>query len=127
MVQIVLLILVCVGALQARRRDWNTHRWWMTVAVIIQATVIVFVMNPSFFRALPSTWGNSEDTRLIVMWPHMVLGVMAELLGVYIVLRSQMDSPTTPWPSKKRMMQATLVLWLVALLGGMALYVVWYV
>jgi len=125
--QITLLVTLCIGALQARRGKPDAHQRLMTVAVIANAAAIVFVMNPSFFRALPLALQDATSARSWTMWPHMVVGLLAELLGVYVVIRGNVAA-TAPsgWPNMKSTMIITWLLWVAAVLGGIVLYFVWY-
>ncbi len=125
--QITLLITLCVGALQARRGRFDAHQRLMTVAVIANAAAIVFVMNPSFVRALPSALRDTASIRSLTLWPHMLLGLLAELLGVYVVIRGNAaTSGPSSWSSMKRTMLITWLLWAAAGVAGIVLYFVWY-
>jgi uncharacterized membrane protein YozB (DUF420 family) len=122
--QITLLVALCVGALQARRGRTDAHRRLMTAVVIANAAAIVFVMNPSFFRSVPLALQDTGSRRSLIMWAHMVVGLLAELLGVYVVIRG--NTAPSSWPNMKRTMMITWLLWIAATLGGIVLYVVWY-
>ena len=126
-VQVILLALLSLGALQARRGRPDTHRWLMTAAVVANAAAIILVMNPSFFRALPSTLRDPWSLRSTLIWPHMLIGALAELLGVYIVIRLRIEaSGTVNWRGAKTAMAVTWVLWALAAVVGVGLYAVWY-
>jgi len=126
--QIVILLLLCVGALQARSKHFDRHHGVMIAAVIVNAAAIVFIMNPAFFRVLPFALRNPGAPGPVMMLPHAAVGALAELLGIYIIARTQLDpSATSDWPGMKRTMVVTLLLWLLALAGGIALYMAWYV
>ncbi len=125
--QVVVLIVLSAGAFQARRRNFDSHRLLMTAAVIANAALIIAIMNPSFFRILPFGLRSPGARRPTVMWPHVLVGTLAELMGVYIVIRTNVEQSTaSSWPGMMRVMLITLLLWLVALVGGITLYSVWY-
>ena len=128
LVQVLLLAVLIFGALQARRGIRDTHQWLMTGAVIINAAAIILVMNPSFFRALPSALRDPGSLRSMLLWPHMIVGVLAELMGVYIAIRTRVEaSGPAGWRAAIPTMVVTWFLWVLAAAVGMGLYVVWYV
>ncbi len=126
--QIAILIVLTLGAVQAKRRHFDAHHTLMTAAVIANAVLIIAIMNPSFFRVVPFALRNPSDPRPRVMWPHVAIGALAELMGIYIIVRMKLE---TSRPSRatniKWVMGITLVLWIVALAIGITLYFVWYV
>lgn len=125
--QVAILAILSIGVFQAKTRKFQVHHTLMTVAVVANAALIVAVMNPSFFRILPFALRNPGAERPTVLWPHMLLGAVAELLGVYIVLATNMGTAGTPYKrSFKWLMRITFFLWLLALIVGIVLYFVWY-
>jgi uncharacterized membrane protein YozB (DUF420 family) len=125
--QVVLLLVLVAGILRAKKHDYTSHHGWMTAVVLANAALIVAIMNPSFFRALPLALVDAAIKPKMVL-PHFVVGVLAELTGLYAVIGVKMDLPDT-WRVRntKRFMRITAVLWTIALVGGIVLYVVWYV
>ncbi len=126
--QIVLLAILSIGAFQARRGQVNSHHNLMTTAVILNAVAIVAIMNPSFFRALPYSLRNPGALGPTVMWPHITIGALAELMGAYLVIRLKLDPErASTLGSLKWVMVITLLLWVLALMGGIIVYFVWHV
>jgi len=124
--QIVLLLLLTMAVLRAKKGDLATHHTWMTVVVIANAVLIVAVMNPTFFRVLPTAI-NDPSLEPKMMFPHMLVGGLAELLGLYAVVAVKIDLPIAMQAhSQKRFMRLLAVLWTLALVGGIALYIFWY-
>jgi len=125
--QVVILLMLLLGVFQAKRRKFQAHHTWMTVAVIANAALIIAVMNPSFFRILPFALRNPGANKSTVIWPHMLLGAIAELLGVYLVLATNMGaSDISHRRNFKWLMRITFSLWVLALAVGIVLYFVWY-
>ncbi|MGB9879479.1 MAG: DUF420 domain-containing protein [Anaerolineae bacterium] len=122
--QVVILAILAIGVFQAKARKFQAHHTLMTVAVVANAALIVAIMNPSFFRILPFALRNPGADKPTVLWPHMLLGAVAELLGVYIVLATntgRSDKQRFKW-----LMRITFFLWVLALIAGIVLYFVWY-
>jgi len=126
--QIILLLVLVAGRVQAKRRQLNTHHTWMTAVVAVNAVLVIAIMNPELFRLLPSIWGNLDVPERVMPLPHALVGALAELMGLYAVLWIRMDLPESMRPrSVKWFMRITFLLWALALVGGIALYWVWYV
>jgi uncharacterized membrane protein YozB (DUF420 family) len=126
--QIVILVVLTIGAFQARRGRLDAHHTLMTAAVIINAVLIIAIMNPSFFRILPFALDYPGAPGPKVMWPHVALGAVAELLGAYLVIRLKLDpSRASDLGNLRRVMVVTLLLWTTALVVGIAVYIVLHV
>ena len=126
--QVILLAMLVFAAWEARRGKVGRHHGIMTAAVVINAAAIVAVMNPAFFRVLPFAVRNPGAPGPTVMWPHVALGAVAELLGAYVVIRLRLDPMrVSRLGTLKSVMIATFALWTAALLMGIAVYYVWHV
>lgn len=126
-VQIALLLVLVAARAQAKRRNLNVHHRWMTAIVTVNAVMIVAIMNPSLFRLLPSAVRDPGAPALVLPLPHALVGVLAEVMGLYAVLSMRMDLPDS-WRTRnlKWFMRITFLLWAVALVGGIVLYWVRY-
>ncbi len=117
------------GAALARRRRYRAHAWCQSAVVLLNLPVVVFFMARSFWRAvvpgLPAHLGRSYYW---LATAHGVLGLSAELLGLYILLAAG----TNLLPQRLRLaryklwMRSALALWWLVLLLGLATYVRWY-
>jgi len=127
LVQVAVLFMLCAGAWLARKGRLNAHQTLMTAAVVINAAAIVFVMDPSFFRLLPVSLHDAAAPRALALWSHVLFGVVAEVMGVYVVIRTKTEASTTPNKvNMRRIMALTLLFWIVALLAGIAFYFLSY-
>ncbi len=127
-VQIVLLLVLFAGRVQAKRRNLTVHHNWMTAIVTVNAVMIIAIMNPAFFRLLPSAVRNPNAPELVLPWPHALVGGLAELMGLYAVLWMRMDLPELlRMRNIKWFMRISFLLWALALVGGIVLYWVQYV
>jgi len=122
-VQIGLLVILVAGLVLAKKRKLTVHHTWMTAIVIVNAVMIIAIMNPAFFRLLPFAWRRLGAAGPTVLWLHAFVASAAELMGVYAVLSMRMDMPES-WRLRnpKWYMRITFTLWALALLGGVALY-----
>jgi len=135
-VDVVLLVeaamgmVLLAGAVLARRRHYRAHAWCQSAVVLLNLVVIGSAMVPSFYSQLaPKIPQAVRKSYYAVATGHAALGVIAELAGLYIILAAG----TNVLPKRLRLrnyrawMRATLILWWVVLLLGVATYVRWYV
>jgi len=87
-------------------------------------------MVPSFYIQLaPKIPRALRKSYYAIATGHVALGVIAELAGLYVIVAAG----TNLLPQRLRLrnyrawMRATLILWWVVLLLGVATYVRWYV
>jgi uncharacterized membrane protein YozB (DUF420 family) len=125
--QLIILALLIVSTLVGRRRGVSTRRTLMSIAVTLNAVLIIAVMNPSFFRILPFAVRNPAGPVPSLLWPHVLLGAPAELLGVYLVASANLDWDRTAQPGPVRRTARTLfrillLFWTAALIIGLAVY-----
>ncbi len=117
------------GALLARMRLFRLHALCQSAVVLLNLTLIVLTMVPSFRLqvgpGLPSKLGKSYYG---IATAHAALGSVAELAGLYLLLAAG----TNLFPEKLRLiryklwMRSVLVLWWFVLLLGITTYARWH-
>ncbi len=117
------------GAMLARWGFYRAHAACQSSVVILNLGVVVWFMAPSFRGGvLPGIPAHLGRSYYWMATGHGVLGVMAEVLGVYILLAAG----TNILPKQLRLvrykfwMRTGLVLWWLVLLFGIATYFRWY-
>ena len=129
-VQVVMGAALIGGAFLAKRRWYTAHGICQTTVLLLNLLMIGRVMWPSFQQqvrpALPKVlhkWYYGVATI------HALLGITAELLGLYIVIVAG-TSALPQWlrfKDWKRWMRAELMLWSIVVLTGMGTYYAWYI
>ena len=119
--QVAIVITLALNLLQSRRYGRGAGPVLVHVAVIVNAALIIAIMNPSFFRIFPFAVGSPTAPVPILLWPHMILGTAAELIGVYVILSSGADRKRAS-NSRRSTIRLLLVLWIMALAVGLAVY-----
>ena len=119
-----------IGARLARLRRFRQHAWCQSLIVLLNLGVIALTMIPSFrAQVIPKIPVKLGKAYYAVATAHAALGTVTELLGLYVLLAVG----TSVVPERFRIsrykiwMRATLVLWWVVLLLGLATYARWYV
>jgi uncharacterized membrane protein YozB (DUF420 family) len=118
------------GGVLARRRHYRAHAWCQSTVVLLNLVVIGSAMAPSFYIQLaPKIPQAVRKSYYAIAAGHVVLGVIAEMAGLYVILAA--GTHVLPkcllLTNYRAWMRATLILWWVVLLLGVATYVRWYV
>src|SRR5262249_55644777 len=90
---------------------------------------IAMMMVPSIRRAFPAGGAGVRSSYYLLAALHGMLGVMAELLGLYVMMvaGSNILPEKLRFTRYKAWMRAALGLWWLTLLLGVATYARWYV
>jgi uncharacterized membrane protein YozB (DUF420 family) len=129
-VQLIMGTALMAGMVLARRKRYRAHGICQTTVLLLNLLMIGLVMWPSFQQQVkPAMAKVLHKWYFEVALVHGVLGIAAELLGLYIVIAAG----TSILPERLRFnrwklwMRTEMVLWAVVLLGGLATYCAWYV
>ena len=118
-----------VGALLAKYKRYKAHGICQTSVLLLNVVMIALVMWPSFRQqmepALPKVFHKWYYEVAAI---HALLGMTAELLGLYIVIAAGTNilPPWLRFAHWKRWMRVELVLWQIVLLSGLGTYCAWY-
>jgi uncharacterized membrane protein YozB (DUF420 family) len=129
LLELVMGLALIAGAILARRRHFRAHATCQSVVVILNLGVVLLFMLPSFHNAvLPGIPAHLARSYYWLAAAHGILGIAAELLGVYLLLAAG----TSLLPKQLRLtryklwMRTALVIWWLVLLLGLATYLRWY-
>lgn len=129
-VQLIMGLALLAGALLARHKNYRAHGICQTTVLLLNLLMIGLVMWPSFQQqVMPAMSKGLHKWYFEVALVHSVLGITAEILGLYIVIAAGTNI-LPHWLRFKRWklwMRTEMVLWAVVLLVGMATYCAWYV
>ena len=129
-VQLIMGLALLAGALLAKCKRYRAHGICQTTVLLFNLLLIGLIMWPSFRQQVEPSLSKVIRKRYYeVAATHALLGITAELLGLYIVI----VAGTNLLPQWMRFrhwkwwMRAELVLWTIVLLSGVATYCTWYV
>jgi uncharacterized membrane protein YozB (DUF420 family) len=128
-IQVAMGVALIFGAFLARAKRFVAHGICQTVVLVLNLVMICFLMWPSFhLHVLPRLPKRLGKRFYAVATIHGVLGVLAEILGLYIVLVAGIKILPETWRFKrwKLWMRIELALWGVVLMMGVVTYWVWY-
>ena len=122
-IQLVVIGLLFGGVWLKAMQKFRQHGITMFSAVVLHAILILTWMIPSFssFFSAPGSI-NLADTIVIVVLVHAFAGIIAFVLGVWLVGSWHLKADLKTCFAKKKIMRVTLALWLIALVLGIILY-----
>lgn len=119
-----------VGVILAKQKRYKAHGTCQTMVLLLNLWMIALTMWPSFRQqVVPHRPKVLHSRYYTIATAHAALGVMAELLGLYIVLvaGTRLVPRSLRFKRWKRWMRIELALWFVALVGGIGTYYAWYI
>jgi uncharacterized membrane protein YozB (DUF420 family) len=129
-IQIAMGVALIFGAFLARAKRFVAHGICQTVVLVLNFGMICFLMWPSFHsQVLPRLPKRIGKRFFAVATVHGFLGVLAEILGLYIALVAGTNilPESLRFKGWKLWMRVELALWWIVLMMGVATYWVWYV
>lgn len=130
LLQIVMGIALVAGTWLARAKRYKAHGVCQSAVLILNLFLIASVMWPAFHQqVLPKIPARLNREHFAIATAHGVLGVLAEIFGLYIALVAGTNLLPRSWRIQqwKLWMRVELALWWIALAAGMATHFVWYV
>ena len=95
----------------------------MLTAVVLHTVTIVAWMIPSFSSLFTApTAIDLADMLTVAIMVHAFTGIVAVVLGVWIVAAWRLKADMKTCFAKKNVMRTTIILWLIALAIGIILY-----
>jgi uncharacterized membrane protein YozB (DUF420 family) len=118
-----------VGAVLAKRKRYRVHGICQTTVLILNLLMIGLVMWPAFQQQVqPSLRKVFHKWYFAAAAIHGLLGVTAEVLGLYIIVVAG-TGILPQWlrfKNWKLWMRVELALWFVVVLTGVGTYYAWY-
>lgn len=124
----VMIALLLASWRLARIGDFRTHGRIQTAIVMANWLTIVFVMGLTFmFRVyFPDRF---PDPYILLESFHGLAGGVVALLATYLIIRMTFFRILPPWLKvrrTKRLMQVTMVAWLLVAIGGLMIFAMKY-
>ncbi len=130
LVQLIMGVALIAGARLAKQKRYKAHGICQTTVLLLNLLMIALVMWPSFQQQVkPALSKVPHKWYYTVATIHALLGLTAELLGLYIVIVAG-TSVLPQWlrfKDWKRWMRTELMLWSVVVLTGVGTYYAWYI
>ena len=129
-VQLIMGLALIAGVLLAKQKRYTAHGICQTTVLLLNLLMIGLVMWPSFQQQV-----KPALSKVLHKWYyeaamiHAVLGIGAELLGLYIIIVAGTNilPQWLRFKDWKLWMRTELVLWAIVLVSGVGTYCAWYV
>jgi prepilin signal peptidase PulO-like enzyme (type II secretory pathway) len=125
--QVVILFLLILGLPSIRGSDGNRnasqHGYLTILALVIHTVLIVIVMVPTFVNGIPDI-GALPPLYMFNVVSHIVLGTLAEVLGLVVVGYWLLKSPKKMMCFKmRRWMTPIFIVWVISLINGALVHI----
>jgi uncharacterized membrane protein YozB (DUF420 family) len=126
--QIVMFLIIVVGLVYKNKNKFKIHGGLMGIAVILHVLSLLLVMGPSFSEGYDFFTTATSELGVQTTWIHAVPGAIAMIMGIILVgAWALRPSNIAACSRMKRLMDITVLLWLISLMFGIATYLVFYV
>ncbi len=127
-IQVVMFLIIVIGLVYKNKRKFKIHGTLMGIALILHVLSFLLVMGPSFSQAYEYFTTATSDAGVQTTWIHVVPGAVAMIMGIILVgLWALRPSNLAACARRKRLMDITVLLWLISLVFGIATYILFYV
>ena len=125
--QVLTVALIMVAIVYKSRKKFQTHGKLMGIAIMLHIISFIVIMGPVFFRDFEGFVTYTSYLEVQTMWIHVIPGITALILGTAIVVLWALNpNKVAACIKRKRIMDITIILWLVALLFGITTYILFY-
>jgi len=123
-IQIIVLGLLASAFFLKTQKKYRQHGIVMLSAVILHIISILIVMVPSFVAFIGPGSVNFSDVLVMVALVHVSAGLVTASLGVWLAGSWHLKVDIQGCFRKKRVMDVTLILWMLTIALGIFLYLV---
>lgn len=122
--QLLILAGLIAGFYLARRKRFDQHANMQTAMVLANLVLIAAVMATSFYAYIIAG-GTTTGPVAQLMIGHAALGVVVELVALYLILRmrTQIIPSSLRVRNIKAVMRATLAMWTLLVVLGVGIYI----
>ena len=127
-VQLLMGFALLLGMVLARRRLYRAHAICQGSVVLLNLVMIALIMLPPFASDIvPGIPQRLSQSYYLLPTLHATLGSVAQLLGLYILIRAGTDRlpQALRFQNYKLWMRTTLALWWIVIILGIGTYYVW--
>lgn len=127
-IQIVVFFMLLLGYQSKRKQKFRKHGIVMAIALVLHLVTILVIMIPSFTLAVVPEFIIPDPTMVIslVGLIHGVTGIIAVVLGGYLVAAWRFKTDASGCFKRKQTMRITITVWFLSLILGIVLYALFY-
>lgn len=128
-VEVAMACSLLAGMFVVRSGRIRTHMYLQASIVLVNLPLVLYWMVPQYVEyVLPGIPGEIFEPYYLLPTLGLVVGALAEGLGVYIILVAATHLLPERWRFRryKRWMRTELALWWLVVVLGLSIYLVWY-
>ena len=126
--QIIMFVIIVISLFYKNKMKFKIHGLLMGIAVILHVLTFLTVMGPIFFVYLSEFVKYVSYPEIQTTWIHAIPGAIAMIMGIMLVeLWALHPSNIALCSRRKRLMDVTVLLWLISLIFGIATYILLYI
>ena len=127
-IQIISFVMLLAGLIYKIRGRFKMHGSFMGIAVFLHLISFLLAMGPSFLAGFELFTTNTLQTVVQTMWIHAISGAVSLILGFFLII-AWIPKPSNIGPcfGRKRIMDATIILWSISLAFGIVTYIIFYI
>ena len=126
--QIITFVIVVISLFYKNKMKFKIHGVLMGIAIILHVLTFLAVMGPIFFGYFSEFVEYVSYPEVQTTWIHAIPGAIAMVMGIMLVgLWALYPSNIAACSRRKRLMDITVLLWLVSLIFGIATYILLYI
>jgi uncharacterized membrane protein YozB (DUF420 family) len=126
--QVIMFVIIVISLVYKNKMKFKIHGGLMGMAVILHIFSFLVVMGPSFSTNYEYFTIVTSDLGVQTTWIHAIPGAISMILGIVLVgVWALNPSNVAACSRRKRIMDVTVLLWLVSLVFGVASYTFFYV
>ncbi len=118
LLQIAILAILIIG-INFAKKNLVVHGRIQTLAVILNAILILFIMIPSLIGGFGFFLAELYSVGTLIVLGHATLGSITEVLGAILIFRK--------FGNVKRWMRIESSLWFISIFLGFSIYIYYYV
>ena len=125
-IQIAILVALVLDYFFIRKKSLRQHGALMTSAFVVSTILLIVIMLPPFLEESTEIIENVFGVESLLFLSHHVFGLVAELLGGFLVLRWVLKASDVSSCKGKNLMRAVVITWIVSILLGIVLFI-WHI
>ena len=126
--QIIVLFILLLGLKYKMDKKFRKHGIAMSIGVVLHVISILAIMIPSMINFSDLLITEISSIPIIITWIHAILGLLSVIIGVFLVVEWRFRAPPKMTCVKRKpLMTPLLIMWILALILGIIIYIYAYV
>ena len=127
LIQIISFLIIAISIGYKLKKKFKVHGVLMGFGIILHLVFFIIAMWPSFSGGFDFFTTSTSLLGVQAMWIHAIPGLITLVLGLFVVVSWLLRvSDISSCFKKKRIMDLTLISWLISLIFGIVTYLSFY-